>query len=56
MKNTESKISAPQTIEDFTKDVLQYAKEKANKEELDFIKSQIKEMIKGLEEGVGHSK
>ena len=56
MKNTKSKVSAPQSIEDFSKDVLQYAKEEANKEELDFIKSEIKEMIKGLEEGIRHSK
>ncbi len=49
MKNTKSKISPPQSIEHFTDDVLQYAKEEATKEELTFIKSEIKEMVKELE-------
>ena len=51
MKNTKSKIAPPQSIEDFTDDVLEYAKEEANKEELDYIKSELKEMIETLEEG-----
>jgi len=50
MKNTKSKISAPQSTEDFAKDVLAYAKKEATKEELDFITDEIKEMIKMLEE------
>lgn len=51
MKNTKSQISPPQSIDNFAEDVLQYAKEEATKEELNFIKSEIEEIIKELEKG-----
>lgn len=53
MRNTKSKISPPQAIKDFAKDVIDFA-QKANKEELAIIESELKEMvamIQGYKEG-----
>jgi len=44
MRKTKSKITAPQPIKEFAKDIAEFAK-KANKEELALIESELKEMI-----------
>ena len=49
MRNTKSKISSPQPIKEFAKDVLEFAK-KANKEELALIETELKEMIAMIED------
>ncbi len=48
MRNTKSKMSAPQPIKEFAKDVLEFA-QKASKEELALIESELKEMIAIIE-------
>ena len=50
MKNTKTKVTAPQSIEDFTKDVTDYVKTKANQEDLAYLENEIEGMIEMLEE------
>ena len=49
MKNNKSKISPPQPIKEFAKDVLDFAKNEATKEELALIELELKEMIAMIE-------
>ena len=49
MRNTKSKISAPQPIKEFANDVKEFAK-KATKEELAIIEAELKEMIAMIED------
>ena len=48
MRNTKSKISSPQPIKEFAKDVKEFV-QKASKEELAVIESELKEMIAMIE-------
>ena len=50
MRNTKSKISAPQPIKEFAKDIKEFA-EQASQEELALIESELQAMIAMLEEG-----
>jgi len=50
MNYLKSKITAPQSIEDFTKDVTEYIQTKATQEDLTYLEGELEEMIKDLEE------
>jgi len=49
MKDTKTKITAPQSIEDFTKDVEKYVQTKASQEDLAYLEGEIEGMIESLE-------
>ena len=49
MKNTKTKVTAPQSIQDFTKDVTDYVETKASKEDLAYLETEIEGMIEMLE-------
>ena len=48
MKKT--KITAPQSIEDFAKDVEKFATTKASEEDLAYLETEISAMVESLEE------
>ena len=50
MNYLKSKITAPQSIEDFTKDVTEYIQTKATQEDLAYLEVELEGMIKDLEE------
>lgn len=44
-----TKITPPMSIKDFADDVLDFAKNDATKKDIDFLKSEVKDMIETLE-------
>jgi len=50
MSYLKSKLTAPQSIEDFTKDVTEYIQTKASQKDLIYLERELEGMIKDLEE------
>lgn len=50
MKYLKSKITPPQSIEDFTKDVAEYVQTKATLTDLVYLEGEIEGMIRSLED------
>jgi len=49
MKKIKTKVTPPMRVKDFAADILDFAKEDATKEEIDYLKSEVKDMIETLE-------
>ena len=57
MSKTKSKIAPPQSLKDLGDEMLEYAKSKATKADIEYFEKELEEMQKMVEEGLKkHSK
>ncbi len=49
MKKIKTKVTPPMSVKDFAADVLDFAKGAATKKDIDYLKSEVKDMIEMLE-------